>query len=78
MACYYGMVSFMDRHIALILDELDRLLDDLEPDLPFPTAAHGPRGRQGSAAAVALPEGWLDDPDDCTVPTAADVMNSGG
>ena len=28
----------------------------------FPTAAHGPRGRQGSAATVSLPEGWLSDP----------------
>ena len=26
----------------------------------------------------ALPEGWLDDPDDCTVPEGADVMHSGG
>ena len=38
----------------------------------------GPRGRQGSPASVALPEGWLADPDDCTVPTGADVMHSGG
>jgi hypothetical protein len=27
---------------------------------------------------VALPEGWLADPDDCTVPAGADVMHSGG
>jgi hypothetical protein len=27
---------------------------------------------------VALPEGWLTDPDDCTVPMGADVMHSGG
>jgi hypothetical protein len=50
----------------------------LDPDVPFPPAAGGARGRQGSAASVSLPEGWLDDPDDCTVPAAADVMNSGG
>ena len=25
-----------------------------------------------------LPEGWLADPDDCTVPAGADVMHSGG
>jgi hypothetical protein len=59
-------------------DELSRLLDQLEPEVPFPVAGHGPRGRQGSAASVSLPEGWLDDPDDCTVPIGADVMNSGG
>ena len=45
---------------------------------PFPEAATGPRGRQGSPAPVALPEGWLNDPDDCTVPAGADVMHSGG
>jgi hypothetical protein len=72
--------SDLRRSLALVrtLGELDRLLDDLEPDVPFPTAAHGPRGRQGSAGTVTLPEGWLDDPDDCTVPVDADVMNSGG
>ena len=58
--------------------ELDDLLGRLEADVPFPPAGQGPRGRQGSAAAVSLPEGWLDDPEDCTVPIGADVMNSGG
>jgi nifR3 family TIM-barrel protein len=72
--------SDLRRALALVrtLHELDGLLNQLDPDIPFPSAGHGPRGRQGSAAAVGLPEGWLDDPDDCTVPTAADVMNSGG
>ena len=46
--------------------------------MPFPEVAGGPRGRQGSPGSVSLPEGWLDDPDDLTVPVAADVMNSGG
>jgi hypothetical protein len=27
---------------------------------------------------VTLPEGWLDDPEDDTVPAGADVMHSGG
>ena len=68
------------RALALVktLDELDRLLDQLDRDVPFPPAATGPRGRQGSAASVTLPEGWLNDPDDCTVPEGADVMHSGG
>jgi nifR3 family TIM-barrel protein len=72
--------SDLRRALALVksVDELDLLLDQLDPDVPFPAAAHGARGRQGSPGSVTLPEGWLDDPDDATVPTAADVMNSGG
>ncbi|MHC9294467.1 tRNA dihydrouridine synthase DusB [Mycobacterium sp. LTG2003] len=68
------------RSLALVktLRELDELLDQVDRDAPFPPAATGPRGRQGSAASVSLPEGWLDDPDDCAVPAGADVMHSGG
>jgi nifR3 family TIM-barrel protein len=72
--------SDLRRSLALVstLDELDLLLGQLDRSVAFPAAAGGPRGRQGSAAAVALPQGWLDDPDDPTVPVGADVMNSGG
>jgi tRNA-dihydrouridine synthase len=68
------------RALALVktLAELDALLSQLDPDVPFPRAAEGPRGRQGSPGSVTLPEGWLRDPDDCTVPAGADVMHSGG
>ena len=68
------------RALALVktLGELDELLDGLDPEVPFPPAATGPRGRQGSAGSVALPDGWLADPDDCTVPAGADAMHSGG
>ncbi|MGH3555067.1 MAG: tRNA dihydrouridine synthase DusB [Mycobacterium sp.] len=66
--------------LALVktLDQLDFLLDQLDAAVPFPTTATGPRGRQGSPARVALPDGWLADRDDCTVPAGADVMGSGG
>jgi hypothetical protein len=66
--------------LALVktLAELNNLLTRLDGDVPFPEAATGRRGRQGSAARVALPEGWLSDPDDCAVPAGADVMHSGG
>ncbi|EID10796.1 nifR3 family TIM-barrel protein [Mycolicibacterium phlei RIVM601174] len=68
------------RALALVktLSELEDLVGQLDPTVPFPEAATGPRGRQGSAASVTLPEGWLDDPDDCTVPAGAEVMHSGG
>ncbi|WP_077087666.1 tRNA dihydrouridine synthase DusB [Mycobacterium rhizamassiliense] len=72
--------SELRRALALVktLDELDSLLQQLDGSVPFPEAATGPRGRQGSPARVALPDGWLNDPDDCTVPAGADVMHSGG
>ena len=72
--------SELRQALALVktLDELGSLLDRLDRTIPFPDAATGPRGRQGSPARVALPEGWLTDPDDCTVPAGADVMHSGG
>ena len=72
--------SEVRRALALVKtrDELDVLLDKLDPSVPFPTAATGPRGRQGSPSRVALPQGWLADRDDCTVPAGADVMHSGG
>jgi nifR3 family TIM-barrel protein len=60
------------------LTELDDLIGQLDPAVPFPNDAEGPRGRQGSPGKVALPHGWLDNPDDLTVPAAADVMHSGG
>ena len=51
------------RALALVktLDELDILLDKLDPTCRSRAAATGPRGRQGSPASVALPDGWLAD-----------------
>jgi nifR3 family TIM-barrel protein len=68
------------RALALVktLGELDVGLDRLDADVRFPPAATGPRGRQGSAAPVTLPDGWLTDPDECVVPAGADAMHSGG
>lgn len=40
--------------------------------------ADSARGRQGSFAKVALPEGWLDDPEDEAVPEGAEIENNGG
>ncbi|MBS4727549.1 tRNA dihydrouridine synthase DusB [Mycobacterium sp. SM1] len=72
--------SALRRALALVntLDELELLLSRLDANAPFPAAGYGPRGRQGSPARVALPEGWLNDRDDCTVPSRADIMHSGG
>ena len=56
------------RHQLALIDSLaslDRLLDELDPDEPFPRLELGkPRGRQGAPRQkVVLPEGWLDDQD---------------
>jgi nifR3 family TIM-barrel protein len=72
--------SDLRRKLAMIgsLAELDDLLGELDPDVPFPAEAEGPRGRQGSPARVTLPERWLDDPRDVTVPGGAELDDSGG
>lgn len=68
------------RGLALVktLSELDYWLNQLDPEVGFPAAATGPRGRQGSPASVSLPHDWLVDPDDCTVPVGGDILGSGG
>jgi nifR3 family TIM-barrel protein len=72
--------STLRRGFAMVtsLQELDDLIGQLDHDVPFPAEAEGPRGRQGSAAKVVLPEGWLDDPEDASVPAGAEMMHSGG
>jgi len=68
------------RRLGLVnsIDELDGLLAQLDHDQPFPADADGPRGRQGSPGRVVLPEHWLDDPDDASVPFGAELDHSGG
>jgi nifR3 family TIM-barrel protein len=47
------------------LPELDDLLGKLDTDQPYPRdTAAAPRGRTSGSRRVALPEGWLDDPDE--------------
>ncbi|HEY2763079.1 MAG TPA: tRNA dihydrouridine synthase DusB [Pseudonocardiaceae bacterium] len=58
--------------------ELDDHLARLDPEVPFPPDADGPRGRQGSPGRVVLPEGWLDDPMDLAIPAGAELAHSGG
>jgi nifR3 family TIM-barrel protein len=60
------------------LAELADLVGELDPAVPYPPDADGPRGRQGSPGRVVLPDGWLDDPEDTAVPLGADLMHSGG
>jgi hypothetical protein len=45
------------------LDQLDELLNQLDPEAPYPERELGrPRGRQGTPNNhVVMPYGWLDD-----------------
>jgi nifR3 family TIM-barrel protein len=76
----FAVGSELRRRLGLVssLDELDELLDRLDPHQEFPGDADGPRGRQGSPGRVVLPERWLDDPDDPAVPFGAELDHSGG
>lgn len=60
------------------LAQLEEILAPYAESGELANDAEGPRGRQGSPAKVLLPEGWLDDPEDETVPEGADIMHSGG
>jgi nifR3 family TIM-barrel protein len=77
----YPVGSELRRKFATVssLTHIEDLIGQLDPTAPFPTdTATGPRGRQGSPQHVTLPDGWLDDPEDPTIPTAADLTHSGG
>jgi nifR3 family TIM-barrel protein len=65
-------------HSMAELDDLLASVGDLGHNDAVAVGADGPRGRQGSPAKVALPENWLDDPDDARVPAGAELMHSGG
>jgi nifR3 family TIM-barrel protein len=69
------------RRLGMVSDlaELDELIGQLDLDQPYPGAAAGPRGRQGSPQRrVALPYGWLDDPESWVVPHEAELDDGGG
>jgi nifR3 family TIM-barrel protein len=71
------------RHSLALVDSLaslDVLLDELDPDEPFPVSELGtPRGRQGSPRErVVLPEGWLDDTDGTSLRLTEDANETTG
>jgi hypothetical protein len=72
--------SELRQRFALVssVAEIEDLIAELDHSAPFPADAEGPRGRQGSPGKVTLPEGWLDDPEDRSVPLGAELMHSGG
>jgi len=78
----FGAGGELRHALALVstLAELDQLLDQLDPDEPFPTTVLGaPRGRQGAPRKrVVLPEGWLDDTDGSGLELHEDVDEVSG
>ncbi|NBM17097.1 tRNA dihydrouridine synthase DusB [Streptomyces sp. GC420] len=78
----FSVGSEMRRRLAVTssLAELDEQLHRLDLDQPWPAAgADGPRGRTSGQGRVALPDGWLDDPEDCSgVSVDAELDTSGG
>ncbi|OIR44263.1 tRNA dihydrouridine synthase DusB [Corynebacterium sp. NML130628] len=60
------------------LAQLGELLATIADSEELAEHADDARGRQGSSSKVALPEGWLDDPEDATVPEGAEIENNGG
>ncbi|TVS22875.1 tRNA dihydrouridine synthase DusB [Corynebacterium sanguinis] len=60
------------------LAELSALLDTIADSTERAEHAEDARGRQGSSSKVALPDGWLDDPEDDTVPEGAEMDSNGG
>lgn len=61
------------------LAELDELLGELDPTVPFPMEAmRVPRGHTNGPRRVHLPPGWLETADDPTPPEGADALVSGG
>ncbi len=77
----FSVGSESRRRLGMVssLAELDALLDALDLDQPYPTAMLGaPRGRTTGVRPVALPEHWLDDPEDDRVPAGAELGTSGG
>ncbi|MDG4764874.1 tRNA dihydrouridine synthase DusB [Solwaraspora sp. WMMD406] len=69
------------RSLAMVstLAELAALLDQLDQRQPFPVHTLGqPRGRTTAPGKVFLPDGWLADRDDDSVPYEAELSDSGG
>jgi nifR3 family TIM-barrel protein len=69
------------RELSMVshLNELEDLLGKLDAAAPFPESTIGkPRGRTNSPGKVTLPDGWLDERDDLTVPEGAEIDSSGG
>ena len=61
------------------IEDLEAALSSIDRSLPFPESARRvPRGHTSGPRRVALPDGWLADPDDPSPPFGAEELVSGG
>jgi nifR3 family TIM-barrel protein len=77
----FAVGSEMRKRLAITssLHELRAGLDELDLDQAWPDGAEGPRGRTSSTNRVVLPDGWLNDPYDCSgISEEAELDVSGG
>ncbi len=77
----FSVGSEMRKKLAISssLDEMDAHLSELNLDQAWPEGADGPRGRSSGNGRVVLPDGWLNDPYDCSgVSVEAELDTSGG
>jgi nifR3 family TIM-barrel protein len=76
-----GSTRLRERLIRIeSLTQLEKILCEVDPDLPFPTdAMRARRGKRGGRQRVVLPDGFLDDLQDATPPGEdAELAISGG
>ncbi len=74
-----GAVRAAAGHVGSVAD-IESLLDRLDPDLEAPEGVERiVRSHSNALKRVALPDGWLDDPDeDVALPRGAEALVSGG
>jgi hypothetical protein len=72
----FQSITDIDHLDGLLVD----LLDEVDPDMALdPASLRVPRSHRNGPRPVALPDGWLDDPEDATPPSAeAELLVSGG
>jgi hypothetical protein len=78
---FRGSARLRDRLMRIsTLADLERILADIDRDEPYPPSAlRARRGKRSGTQRVALPPGFLDDPDDATPPgVEAEDPVSGG
>lgn len=78
----YAVGPEMRRRAATItdVDDVRALIDELDPSLPAPEGVERiNRSHSSAQKRVALPDGWLDDPDEIPdLPRGAEALVSGG